>query len=95
LFAEVVEQTNKVGANCQGGYYSTCIEAPPRIGRGGGRQHCRYGCCSNGLNRSFSCGKCCSYAGEAVAVQTEHNTHNWYHRAWYICTFLVVNCMNK
>lgn len=45
-------------------------------GRGGyGSGHCRYGCC--GRVYHGSCRRCCSYAGEAVAAETEDNTHNW------------------
>jgi len=51
------------GGNYGGGY--------PR-NRGG--NYCRYGCC--GDRYYGSCRRCCSYAGEAVALQTENNTRN-------------------
>ncbi|XP_022637673.1 glycine-rich cell wall structural protein [Vigna radiata var. radiata] len=41
-------------------------------GRGGG---CRYGCCG-GRSYHGGCRRCCSYAGEAVAAQTQDETHN-------------------
>lgn len=51
------------GGNYGGGYPGN---------RGG--NYCRYGCC--GDRYYGSCRKCCSYAGEAVAMQTENNTRN-------------------
>ncbi|QCE01416.1 Glycine rich protein [Vigna unguiculata] len=43
-------------------------------GRGGGHG-CRYGCCG-GRSYHGGCRRCCSYAGEAVAAQTQDETHN-------------------
>ncbi|KHN44733.1 Glycine-rich protein [Glycine soja] len=42
-------------------------------GRGGG--YCRYGCCG-GRTYNGGCRRCCYYAGEAVAAQTQDKTHN-------------------
>ncbi|KAK7300441.1 hypothetical protein RJT34_11285 [Clitoria ternatea] len=46
---------------------------PGRGGYGGGG-YCRHGCCYGGYGGG--CRRCCSYAGEAVAAQTQDNTHN-------------------
>ncbi|CAK9133402.1 unnamed protein product [Ilex paraguariensis] len=43
-------------------------------GRGGGG-NCYYGCCGRGYYGS-GCGRCCSYAGEAMDVETEAKPHN-------------------
>ncbi|XP_061360696.1 cold and drought-regulated protein CORA-like [Gastrolobium bilobum] len=45
---------------------------PGRGGHGGG--YCRHGCC--GGQYGGGCRRCCTYAGEAVAAQTEDKTHN-------------------
>ncbi|CAJ1971094.1 unnamed protein product [Sphenostylis stenocarpa] len=43
-------------------------------GHGGGH-HCRYGCCG-GRTYNGDCRRCCYYAGEAVAAQTQDKNHN-------------------
>ncbi|XP_030928210.1 cold and drought-regulated protein CORA-like [Quercus lobata] len=53
----------------QGGYGGN----PGHGGYGGGGHgggHCYYGCCREGYNGN-GCRRCCSYAGEAVDVETE------------------------
>ncbi|KAB1199215.1 Glycine-rich protein [Morella rubra] len=42
---------------------------------GGGGHGCNYGCCSKGYYGS-GCGRCCSYAGEAVDAETKAEPEN-------------------
>ncbi|XP_027330054.1 glycine-rich cell wall structural protein-like [Abrus precatorius] len=46
----------------------------PGHGGHGGGGYCRHGCC--GGSYGGGCRRCCSYAGEAAAAQTEVKTHN-------------------
>ncbi|XP_022136254.1 glycine-rich protein 3 short isoform-like [Momordica charantia] len=52
------------GGHYGGGY--------PGRGRYGGGRHCHHGCCGY----HGSCGRCCSYAGEAVDVEPQAKPHN-------------------
>ncbi|ESW13680.1 hypothetical protein PHAVU_008G216600 [Phaseolus vulgaris] len=58
-----------------GGYPGHGGGGYPGHGGGGYPGRCRYGCCG-GRTYNGGCRRCCNYAGEAVAAQTQDETHN-------------------
>ncbi|MCH84670.1 hypothetical protein A2U01_0005505 [Trifolium medium] len=75
MLAEVVEQTNELNdAKYGNGGYGT--DNPGSVVAYSVHGGCHYGCCAPGNIGLQKCNRCCSYAGEAVDVESEDNTRD-------------------